>query len=437
MRSTLVAVLALTFFATLCWAELEDKKPKLWALLVAGSNAWYNYRHQADVCHAYQILHRHGIPDENIVVMMYDDLANNAQNPTKGIVINHPDGGDVYKGVPKDYVKELVTPENFLNVLLGNEAAMKGKGSGKVIKSGPNDHIFINFVDHGATGLLAFPQGELTVQELTKALKQLKDQKKYGKLVLYIEACESGSMFRDVLPDTMNIFATTASDYNESSYACYYDSKRNTYLGDLYSVNWMEDSDSKDIEKESLQDQFVQVKKITNLSHVQEYGDLKMGGLVVGEFQGEKPAPAVVVPKVPFKRGSPSWEVPLDILYKRLETSRSEEEKQMHLQLIDDMLAKRNYLESIVGKIVRRVAIAPEHQERLTTSRPKKLTQLDCHTKLVHAFSRSCFDLGQNTYALKYAYILANICEDGLDADDVVRTIRQVCKDVNKLDIVV
>ena len=32
---------------------------------------------QADVCHAYQILHKNGIPDENIVVMMYDDIAHN------------------------------------------------------------------------------------------------------------------------------------------------------------------------------------------------------------------------------------------------------------------------------------------------------------------------------------------------------------------------
>lgn len=48
-----------------------------WALLVAGSNGWFNYRHQADVCHAYQILHNHGIPDSNIVVMMFDDIAEN------------------------------------------------------------------------------------------------------------------------------------------------------------------------------------------------------------------------------------------------------------------------------------------------------------------------------------------------------------------------
>ena len=50
-----------------------------WAVLVAGSNGYYNYRHQSDVCHAYQILHKNGIPDSNIIVMMYDDIANNKE----------------------------------------------------------------------------------------------------------------------------------------------------------------------------------------------------------------------------------------------------------------------------------------------------------------------------------------------------------------------
>ena len=35
--------------------------------------------YQADACHAYQIVHKNGIPDEQIVVMMYDDLAQNEE----------------------------------------------------------------------------------------------------------------------------------------------------------------------------------------------------------------------------------------------------------------------------------------------------------------------------------------------------------------------
>ena len=47
-----------------------------WAVLVAGSNGFWNYRHQADICHSYQILRKNGIPESNIIVMSYDDVAN-------------------------------------------------------------------------------------------------------------------------------------------------------------------------------------------------------------------------------------------------------------------------------------------------------------------------------------------------------------------------
>nr|XP_016467355.1 PREDICTED: vacuolar-processing enzyme beta-isozyme 1-like [Nicotiana tabacum] len=81
--------------------EVEDSNSVRWAVLVAGSNGYGNYRHQADVCHAYQILKRGGLKDENIVVFMYDDIAKSELNPRPGVIINHPNGSDVYAGVPK------------------------------------------------------------------------------------------------------------------------------------------------------------------------------------------------------------------------------------------------------------------------------------------------------------------------------------------------
>ena len=39
------------------------------------------------------------------------------------------------------------------------------------------------------------------------------------------------------------VFAVTAADPHESSYACYYDGTRQTYLGDVFSVMWMQDSE--------------------------------------------------------------------------------------------------------------------------------------------------------------------------------------------------
>lgn len=53
------------------------------------------------MCHAYQVLRRGGLKEENIIVFMYDDIAFNPLNPRPGVIINKPNGPDVYEGVPK------------------------------------------------------------------------------------------------------------------------------------------------------------------------------------------------------------------------------------------------------------------------------------------------------------------------------------------------
>ncbi|KAM0822379.1 hypothetical protein ACQ4PT_071529 [Festuca glaucescens] len=55
---------------------------------VEDSSGYENYRHQADVCHAYQILKRGGLKEETILVCMYDDdMAKPPQNPRPGVII--------------------------------------------------------------------------------------------------------------------------------------------------------------------------------------------------------------------------------------------------------------------------------------------------------------------------------------------------------------
>uniref|UniRef100_A0AAR2IP88 Legumain n=1 Tax=Pygocentrus nattereri TaxID=42514 RepID=A0AAR2IP88_PYGNA len=86
---------------------MSGKKGKQWVLLAAGSKGWTNYRHQANVCHAYQMVHCNGIPDEQVVVMMYDDVAYHKENPYPGEIINEPNGPNVYPGVLKDYTGDV------------------------------------------------------------------------------------------------------------------------------------------------------------------------------------------------------------------------------------------------------------------------------------------------------------------------------------------
>ena len=106
------------------------------------------------------------------------------------------------------------------------------------------------------------------------------DTKMYKEMVLYIEACESGSMFDKTLKDDINVYAVTAANAHESSWGTYcppQDKVRGkslrTCLGDLFSVNWMENADAYEPDSETLDGQFDIVKKLTTKSHVLRFGD--------------------------------------------------------------------------------------------------------------------------------------------------------------------
>merc|ERR1719326_1371841 len=101
-----------------------------------------------------------GIPASNIILMMQDDVANAADNPFPGKLYNRPgsDPPDVYEGCKPDYKGSIVTAKLFLNVITGDESAVNG---GRVLRSGPNDRVFLNFIDHGGVGIIAFPNGPM------------------------------------------------------------------------------------------------------------------------------------------------------------------------------------------------------------------------------------------------------------------------------------
>jgi len=111
-----------------------------------------------------------------------------------------------------------------------------------------------------------------------------------------MEACESGSMFENILPSNINIYATSASNSDESSWGTYCPPddfvngvEINSCLGDLYSINWMEDADNQSPSMiESLEGQFEVVKNETEQSHVCQWGELDWTTDIIGEFEGEK-----------------------------------------------------------------------------------------------------------------------------------------------------
>ena len=116
---------------------------------------------------------------------------------------------------------------------------------------------------------------KLYADKLHDAYKYMHENNMYNQMTVYIEACESGSMFEKVLEDDINIYGVSASNSHSSSWASYcspdnkVDGKSiGSCLGDLFSTNWMEDADAADIKTETLQEQYESVKEKTTKSPV-------------------------------------------------------------------------------------------------------------------------------------------------------------------------
>jgi len=426
----MLAILSILVASTLAFPLADVLAPnptgQNWAVLVAGSNSWGNYRHQADVCHSYQVLVNHGFNKNNIIVMMYDDIAHNSENPTPGVVINAPNGADVYHGVSKDYTGAAVTPANFLNVLKGNAAGIKG-GNGKVLGSGPNDNVFVFFSDHGGPGIIAFPSELLQATDLNNALVYMHEHQKYNKLVFYLEACESGSMFNTLLPANINIFATTASDPDTSSYACYYDAKRGTYLGDVYSVNWLENSDKADLSKETLQQQFQVVKRETNTSVVCEYGDQAFSSEPLSNYQGPSHSTVRVssIPN-PNKDAVDSRDVPIAILRHKIAASTGAARAKYAAEL-SAMMQERAALQTLFSTIVAKAAGSSNVALHMTRRMAPTAAHVSCLAASTAAMDATCLSLSQSDYGLKLSMSFVSMCESGVPASSILAAIKSAC----------
>lgn len=151
-----------------------------WAVIVAGSNQFYNYRHQSDTCHAYQIMKKNGIPEDQIIHMSYNDVAKSSENPFPNTLFNKPTaagtpGVDVNDGCKVDYEGKTVTAENILKVLEGDKSA-----GGKVLESTEKSKVFFYFADHGGPGILGTPVGAyLYADDLHKTVKAMHSAKMY------------------------------------------------------------------------------------------------------------------------------------------------------------------------------------------------------------------------------------------------------------------
>ncbi|KAF4355712.1 hypothetical protein G4B88_030312 [Cannabis sativa] len=201
--------------------DLEGEIGTRWAILVAGSSG--------------------GLKEENIVVFMYDDIAKSELHPRPGVIINHPQGDDVYAGIPK-FIKVVKITMCQSQCSLINKWFMKIIHRESVCAMSTTRLSLMILIIVGMPNM-PFLYG----MDFIEVLKKKHAAGTYREMVIYVEACESGSIFEGIMPKDMNIYVTTASNAQENSWGTYCPGMEPppppeyiTCLGDLYSVDWME-----------------------------------------------------------------------------------------------------------------------------------------------------------------------------------------------------
>mmetsp|Transcript_41185 Transcript_41185/g.93109 ORF Transcript_41185/g.93109 Transcript_41185/m.93109 type:complete len:544 (-) Transcript_41185:244-1875(-) len=403
-----------------------------WAVIMAGSNTYGNYRHQADACHAYQIAKSAGIPESNIILLAYDDIANSSENPFPGKMFNKPDGPDVYDGCKISYKGSDVTAANFLKVLKGDSTA-----PGPVLKSTAEDKVFVYYADHGGPGILGVPSGAgdyIHASDLNDALVAMHTQGMYTELLFYLEACESGSIFANLLK-APSVKAVTAANPTESSWGYYCPPQDQVQgksigscLGDEFSIHWMEDADVADFTTETIGQQVKNVTALTAKSHVTEYGDSSFDGEVIGHFEGSVDGGRTGLTLGETKDGGAvnSRDVEVHLAYYKVLRATTAEARKKAEAALAVLLASRAEVDAKFQKIADLAAKGDESKaEELLEGQVTDLKNAVCHKESLRAATQACGAF--NDYALRYSRLFANMCNVGMGMEEILSAVEEGC----------
>lgn len=212
------------------YGNLNDQ----YAVLVAGSQSWYNYRHQADVLNMYQLLKTNGFDDDHIILIMKDDIAYNTKNTYQGVIRTSVDGENLYTDVKLDYCIDSITVDDISNILLGVSSVHLPV----VLNTDINSNILFYWSGHGTQGQFVWKSEStgFTTDMLSETLQNMYNAQKYRKMLICAEPCFSSSVVK-AAEGIPGVLAFASANENESSFADNYSIELGTWLSDRFSNN--------------------------------------------------------------------------------------------------------------------------------------------------------------------------------------------------------
>ena len=236
------------------------------AVLICGSEGWYNYRHQADLLYVYNTLKANHFSDNDIILIMRDDIAFHPKNPHQGIIKVSPDGENLYHDVVIDYRADTISTKDIEDILLGN----KSERLPTVLESTDTDNVLLYWTGHGTNKSFSWLEtGEkFTDEQMGSTVRKMYEDKKYQSMLIFTEPCYSGSVVK-AIEGVPLVLGFSAASESESSYAENFSNELGVWMCDRFTLNLMRIYEEH--EYVDLLDTYKKLNTSTLGSHVQVY----------------------------------------------------------------------------------------------------------------------------------------------------------------------
>ena len=253
------------------YPELKDN----YAVLVAASEGWYNYRHQADVLGFYQYLKGKGYDDDHIILIMADDIANNELNPLQGVVRREIGGRNLYENVKIDYKLGNLTLEDLKQILTGEPSEKYPVTLG----SSENDNVLFFWSGHGTKKGWSWKETEDLSPEFAR---EMFSAMKFRKQFAIIETCYSGVVGEGCTGIPGLLMMTAANPY-EPSKAYAFDDEIGVDLSNTFTASIL--SHLEQNPQSVIRDLYLHAFDKTNGSHVMVYNSDWYGSLYLNDMR--------------------------------------------------------------------------------------------------------------------------------------------------------
>ena len=247
------------------YPDLKDN----YAVLVAASKGWKNYRHQADVLGMYHFLKGKGYDDDHIILIMADDIAYNEKNPLQGVVRREIGGDNLYKDLQIDYRLGDLTLEDLKQILTCNPS----EAYPVTLGSSENDNVLFFWSGHGTQQGWKWKEEEDLNADFARTMFS---DMQFRKMFAIVETCYSGAVAQDCTGIPGLLLMTAANPY-EPSKAATFDDELQVYLSNTFTASILSQFTLNP--RSSIYDLYLYAFEKTQGSHVMVYNAEHYGNL--------------------------------------------------------------------------------------------------------------------------------------------------------------